>query len=232
VLAQLDGVPRDDLPWVPDQSYRDNRNLRHRMGVNAFFCSLAEASLGQGGHCLHRWRPEGKVHTRAGEIQPDGFGRYLHPGGACEFYLEYDRATESITALAQKLRGYLRFAAGWGEGVQFPNVLVLVPTERREAEIVRAWTGAKRRATKGVRVPMFVTSEQLLTVRGVLGPVWLPPGSDEERLCLTELPATDASPYELDRCLGKYWTDSEAWPRISPFSWAARFPPGEPRRSG
>ncbi|MGH2674688.1 MAG: replication-relaxation family protein, partial [Actinomycetota bacterium] len=144
VLAHLDGVPRDHLPWVPDQGYRDNKNLRHRMGVNAFFCSLAEASFRHEDHCLERWRPERKVRTKAGEIQPDGFGRYLHPDGACEFYLEYDRATEGITALADKLKGYLRVAAGWGEGVQFPNVLVLVPTTRREPEVTRSWTEAIR----------------------------------------------------------------------------------------
>ncbi len=232
VLAHVGGVPREDLPWVPDESYRDNRNLRHRTGVNAFFCSLVEASLRYEGHCLERWRPERKVRTKAGEIQPDGFGRYLHPGGACEFYLEYDRVTEGITALAEKLRGYLRVAAGWGEGVQFPKVLVLVPTPRREAEVARAQTDAARASRKGSTVPVFVTSEDLLSVLGVLGPVWLPAGWEQDRLCLTELPATDAGPYELGRCLGQYWTEDGAWPRISPFSWAARFPPGEPRRSG
>jgi hypothetical protein len=232
VVAHLDGVPRDDLPWVPDETYRESKNLRHRMGVNAFFCSLAEASLSHDGHCLERWRPERKVRTRAGEIQPDGFGRYLHPGGACEFYLEYDRATEGITALAEKLRGYFRVAGGWGEGVQFPNVLVLVPTARREPEVARASTEAARASTKGATLPVFVTNEDLLAVLGVLGAVWHPVGREQDRLDLTELPATDTGPYELGRCLGQYWTEDGAWPRISPFSWAARFPPGEPRRSG
>jgi hypothetical protein len=231
VLAFLEGVPREDLPWVPDETYRDNKNLRHRMGVNAFFCSLAEASLQHEGHCLERWRPERKVRTRAGEIQPDGFGRYLHPCGACEFYLEYDRATEGITALAGKLRGYVRMAAGWGERVQFPNLLILVPTAHREPEVARAWTDGARGSANGSTVSVFVTNEELLLVLGVLGPVWLPAGRERDRLCLTELPATDGGPYELGRCLGRYWTEAGAWPRISPFSWAARFPAGEPRRS-
>ncbi|MGH9168809.1 MAG: replication-relaxation family protein [Acidimicrobiia bacterium] len=143
----------------------------------------------RGQYGLERWRPERKVRTRAGEIQPDGFGRYLHPDGACEFYLEYDRATEGITALAEKLKGYLRVAAGWGEGVRFPNVLILVPTARREAEVARAWTNAARPGRKGSCVPVFVSNEDLLAVLGVLGPVWLRPGSREDRVCLTELPS-------------------------------------------
>src|SRR5438093_11589848 len=50
VMACREGIPRGELPWVPDGSYRENRNLRHRMGVNAFFCALVEASLAQQGH--------------------------------------------------------------------------------------------------------------------------------------------------------------------------------------
>ncbi len=150
VLAQRDGVPRGELPWVPDESYKDNRNLRHRMGVNAFFCALVEASRLNEGHCLERWVPERKVKTGAGEIQPDGFGRYLHPGGACEFYLEYDRATEGPAALSEKLRSYLRFSAGWGEGAPFPNVLVVVPRHHREGDVAQAVHRAGRGLTEAL----------------------------------------------------------------------------------
>jgi hypothetical protein len=230
VLAVCEGVPRGELPWVPDASYGENRNLAHRMGVNAFFCALVEASLPQQGHGLHRWRPERKVRTKAGEIQPDGFGRYLHPAGACQFYLEYDRATEGTTALTEKARGYLRFAAGWGEGAAFPNVLVLVPDRGRETDVVEAWERANSGTRRRASVPMFLTNEHLLAARGVLGPAWLPADSEEERLCLTELPVTDGSPYDLRHALGRYWTDPDRWSHISPISLPPRFPSGVPRR--
>lgn len=229
VLAHREGVPRGQLPWVPDESYSDNRNLRHRMGVNAFFCALVEASLLREDHGLQRWRPERKVRTRAGEIQPDGFGRYLHPGGACEFYLEYDRATEGPTALKEKLRGYLRFAAGWGEGAVFPNVFVVVPDEDRESDVLSAAERAGRSKQKADPVSIFVTNEDLLARRGMLGPAWLATGSEGGRLRLTELPATDASPYDLGACLGRHWTDDQRWAHISPLSSWPRFPTGWPR---
>jgi len=104
--------------------------LAHRLGVNAFFCALAEASRAHDGHCLSTWQPEHWVRRRAAEVKPDGFGRYLHPGGACEFYLEYDRGTEAFGALSRKLEGYLRLAAGWTEDQDlsgFPNLLLVVP---------------------------------------------------------------------------------------------------------
>jgi hypothetical protein len=226
VLAQMDGVARGQLPWVPDGSYRENRNLRHRMGVNAFFCALVEASLRRDDHGLHRWRPERKVRTRAGEIQPDRFGRYLHPGGACEFYVEYDRATEGPTALSEKLRSYRRFAVGWGEGAAFPNVLVVVPDEDRESDVLRAAARAARSKRKIDPVSIFVTNEDLLASRGMLGPAWLATDLEGNRLRLTELPATDASPYDVGGCLGRFWTGDQRWSHISPLSSAQRFPAG------
>jgi Replication-relaxation len=87
-IADAKGVRISDVPWVPDHSYRSNLLLAHRLGVNAFFCALVEASRGVQAHCLATWRPEHWVRTKAAEVKPDGLGRYLHPGGACEFYLE------------------------------------------------------------------------------------------------------------------------------------------------
>jgi hypothetical protein len=129
-IAHAKGVRTSDLTWVPDHIYRSSQMLAHRLGVNAFFGALAEASRTNEGHCLHTWRPEHWVRTKAAEVKPDGFGRYLHPGGACEFYLEYDRGTEAFGALARKVEGYLRLAAGWTEErhlTGFPNLLLIVP---------------------------------------------------------------------------------------------------------
>jgi hypothetical protein len=129
-IAEAKGVRTSDLPWVPDHSYRTNKILAHRFGVNAFFCALVEASRAHQHHCLATWRPEHWVRTRAAEIKPDGFGRYLHSEGACEFYLEYDRGTEAFGALSRKLEGYLRLAVGWTRDQElpgFPNLLLIVP---------------------------------------------------------------------------------------------------------
>lgn len=230
LLARRNGVPRGHLPWVPDETYADNRNLLHRIGVNAFFCALVEASRATDGHCLQRWAPERKVRTKAGEIQPDGFGRYLHPSGACEFYLEYDRGTEGPAALARKLRSYLRFAASWGEGAPFPNVLVVVPTYSREGDLGEGLAAAGRKPGKKADLPLFVASELLLNARGVLGAVWEAPDAGGERFGLTDLPAVDAAPYDRRRCLGRSWTDPDARSRISPLSGTPRFLTGLPRR--
>jgi hypothetical protein len=239
-IADANDIRTSDLPWVPDSSYRTNLVLAHRLGVNAFFCALAEASRALQGHCLATWRPEHSVRTRAAEVKPDGFGRYLHPGGACEFYLEYDRATEASRALTRKLEGYLKLAAGWTreqELAGFPNLLVLVPEEEREGEVATAF----RSAVGSLHVssllassfPLYVASEDRLTELGVLGVVWKHVPTDGERLSLIELPARSRDLYRTTRCLGRYFTDADPGHRrrISPVSETPRFRALPPRHA-
>ena len=237
-IADAKNVRTSDLPWVPDSSYRSNKLLAHRLGVNAFFCALADASRSLQGHCLATWRPEHWIRTRAAEIKPDGFGRYLHPGGACEFYLEYDRATEAFGALARKLEGYLRLAAGWTreqELTGFPNLLVLVPEEEREEKVASAFRSAVAGHHVSVSLtssfPLYVASEGRLTDLGVLGPVWKHVLTDGERLSLVDLPARPGDLYRATRCLGRYFTDADPShrSRISPASTTPRFRALPPR---
>ncbi len=239
-IADAKGVRASGLPWIPDHSYRGSHMLAHRLGVNAFFCALAEASRAHEGHCLIAWRPEHWVRTRAAEVKPDGFGRYLHPGGECEFYLEYDRGTEAFGALSRKLEGYLRLAAGWTKEQEltgFPNLLIIVPEGVREGEV----GSALRHAIGSLHVggslatsfPLYVASEEQLTELGVLAPAWKHLPTDGDRLSLGELPAQPRDLYRATRCLGRYFTDADAdhRRRISPVLATPRFTALPPRHA-
>jgi hypothetical protein len=239
-IADARDVRTSDLPWVPDSSYSTNKLIAHRIGVNAFFCALAEASRAFPGHCLATWRPEHWVRTKAAEIKPDGFGRYLHPVGACEFYFEYDRATEARGALTRKLEGYLKLAAGWTreeELTGFPNLLVLVPEEEREEEVATAYrsatTSLHTSGSLAASFPLYVASEDRLTELGVLGSAWKHVPTDGECLALTELPARSSNLYRTARCLGRYFTDTDPSHRrrISPASATPRFRALPPRHA-
>jgi hypothetical protein len=232
-IAEAKDVRVSDLPWVPDDTYRASLMLAHRLGVNAFFCALADASRAHEGHCLATWRPEHWVRTRAAEVKPDGFGRYLHPGGACEFYLEYDRGTEAFGALARKLEGYLRLAAGWTkeqELLGFPNLLLIVPEGVREGEVGSALRHAigtvHARGSLATSFPLYVASEDELTDLGVLGPAWRHLPTVGDRLSILNLPAQPRDLYRSNRCLGRYFTDAvpDRRRRISPASAPPRFP--------
>jgi hypothetical protein len=71
-IAEAKDVRVSDLPWVPDASYRGSQMLAHRLGVNAFFCALAEASRTNESHCLLTWRPEHWVRTKALKVDLAG----------------------------------------------------------------------------------------------------------------------------------------------------------------
>jgi len=239
-IAEARGVRASDLPWIPDEGYRLSKNLAHRLGVNAFFCALSEASRARVGHCLVTWRPEHWVSTKSAEVKPDGFGRYLHADGACEFYLEYDRGTEAFGALSRKLEGYLRLAAGWTEEQEitgFPNLLLIVPEGVREGEVGSALRHAigrlHVRASLATSFPLYVASEDQLSQLGVLGPVWRHLATNGDRLSLVDLPAQPRDLYRTTRCLGRYFTDADGdqWRRISPVSTTPRFPALPPRHA-
>jgi hypothetical protein len=239
-IAEAKDVRVSDLSWIPDHSYRGSQMLAHRLGVNAFFCALAEASRAHQGHCLITWRPEHWVRTRAAEVKPDGSGRYLHLAGACEFYLEYDRGTEAFGALCRKLEGYLRLAAGWTEEQElpgFPNLLLIVPEGVREGEVGSALRHAvgtsHTRGSLATSFPLYVASEDQLVQLGVLGPVWKHLPTDADRLSLVDLPAQPGDLYRTTRCLGRYFTDANSGVRrrISPVSATPRFAALPPRHA-
>ncbi len=237
-IADAKGVRTSDLPWIPDHSYRTNKILAHRLGVNAFFCALAEASRSHESHCLLTWRPEHWVRTKAAEVKPDGFGRYLHPDGVCEFYLEYDRGTEAFGALARKLEGYLRFAANWTKEQElagFPNLLIVVPEGVREGEVGSALRHAVGTmhisGSLATSFPLYVASEDVLKELGVLGSAWRHLPSDGERIALVDLPAQSRDLFQSTRCLGRHFTDAGRRRRISPVSTTPRFRALPPRHA-
>jgi hypothetical protein len=154
--------------------------------------------------------------------------------------LEYDRGTEAFGALARKLEGYLRLAAGWTkeqELVGFPNLLLVVAEEVREEEV----GSALRHATESLHVlaslatsfPLFVASEESLTKLSVLGPVWKHLPTDGERLSLLELPTQSRDLFRVTRCLGRHFTDAHPSHRrrLSPASVTPRFTALPPRHA-
>jgi hypothetical protein len=178
--------------------------------------------------------PERTVKTGDGWIRPDGYGVYLHPGGALDFYLEYDRGTETTRQLANKLAGYIGVARDWTEqgAEHFPCVLIVVPNQRRERVVAAAFADALarfKRAAKLVGLPFFIANEEMLSQRGALGRVWVPLTKLDRRLTILELPAKKGVGYDLSDCIGRCFRDDEGerWARLMPLSRRPRFPVGE-----
>lgn len=246
VVAVLRRKPRSAIEWMPRQSFHaSDRHLHHLLGVNRFFVSLVEASLLHPAHGLEKWVAPKQVVSENNWVTHDGFGRYHHEGGAFDFYFEYDRGTEWHDQLMRKLRGYLLMAIKWTEdgAEHFPNVLVVVTTEKREKAFDKAMKAAVESLEIdekiAVNLPFFITSEERLAEEGVLGKVWrrfVPAPKDRPlapyflsgRLSLVELPSHKAGPFDLERCLGKKWTDAGARSKLRRLPPTPTFPAGNP----
>jgi hypothetical protein len=237
VVASLLGIARSELRYVvrDEEDREQDSYLAHRIGVNEFFCVLIEAGRAIDGHGLAKWVPERTVRTGDGWIRPDGFGVYLHPGGALDFYLEYDRGTETTRQLANKLAGYIGVARDWTEqgAEHFPCVLIVVPNQRRVRVVAAAFADALarfKRADGLAALHFYVANEEALSQQGVLGRVWASLPKLERRLSITELPAKEGLDYELSDCFGRCFTKDgeQRWARLMPLSRRPHFPAGEP----
>jgi Replication-relaxation len=233
IVAALKQVAPSSLRDPGDDDL-DDVYLDHRLGIAAFFCALIEASQDHDGHCLLLWKPERVVRTADGWIRPDGFGRYAHPGGVCDLYLEYDRGTETTRQLAAKLAGFIGVARDWTEegAASFPTLLFVVPSPAREHAVTSALERALARFKKSPKLaalPFFVTSERHLAASGVLGQIWRPlgPGSPR-RLSIVELPSQAGFQFASSDCLGRKWNDEARVQRLYPRARAPRFPAGAP----
>ena len=233
-MASLLGVARSELRYVvrAQEDRQQDAWLAHRLGVNEFFCALIEAGRNTNGHGLAKWIPERTVRTADGWIRPDGYGVFVHPGGALDFYLEYDRGTETTRQLANKLAGYIGVARDWTEhgAEHFPCVLVVVPNQRREQIVAAALDTALarfRRPQRFAGLPFFVASEEALGHHGVLGRLWALLANNDRRVAITELPAKEGLDYDLSECIGRCFTE-DAFARLMPLSRPPRIPVGQP----
>jgi hypothetical protein len=192
------------------------RALPHRMGVNDFFCRLVAACDRHPGTGVHAWKDERQIRGGGKQVQADAFGRILHPEGAVEFLLEYDRGTEHFWPVVEKLGRYLKVSSAHSpdEPVPFPSVLFLVGGEAREAMLSRALGVAVERwdlrGARSAAMPFFVSNRRLLRAEGHLGAVWQPLTEPDRRLRLTELDGPAECWWELSECLRIRWLEGAA----------------------
>lgn len=132
-------------PWTPSLSF-----LAHRLAVSEIFASLSEREqagavevLGFDAEPLC-WRRFTSAHGATAYLKPDAFVRLGVGEVERAAFVEIDRATESRSTLAVKLRAYRQY---WDTGREqerrgyFPRVVFAVPSEERKAVLVDLFGG-------------------------------------------------------------------------------------------
>jgi hypothetical protein len=127
-------------PWTPGLAF-----LAHRLAVSECFVSLAERCQSGGCELLDfeaeplAWRRYASPYGGASVVKPDAFVRLMAGDFERGAFVEVDRATESRSTLASKLRAYRTF---WESGREqsrrgyFPRVVFAVPDEERKEVLV------------------------------------------------------------------------------------------------
>lgn len=151
------------------------QRLAHLVGVNGFYAALVGHTRRDPDCALLDWLTEGEA-TRwtDGIVRPDAFGHWREDGRAFDFFLEYDRGTETLGRLVDKLAGYERFERERGAS---SFVLFAFVSERRER--------AARRALADATVPLATAT--LVPGSHPADAVWLPLAHQDARLRLAAL---------------------------------------------
>lgn len=154
IVAAERGIDRNQLGYRRDRALglAHNQRLAHTVGVDGFFTALIAAARSSGGRCyLTEWWSERRCAATWGHtVRPDGYGRWREGDSATDFFLEYDRGTETLDRLVDKLDGYAELQAT--SQITTP-VLLWLPSPRREAELL----GRTRRS----HVPLATASAGL-----------------------------------------------------------------------
>ncbi|HVA02159.1 MAG TPA: replication-relaxation family protein [Acidimicrobiales bacterium] len=168
-------VPRPGLHHTRALALAESQRLSHLLGANGLFCSLAHWARAQPDAELAEWWSERRCAAEWGEVvRPDGFGVLRHGNTAVEFFVEYDRGTETLARLAAKLTDYseLVHATGWA-----PWVVFWFPSARREAEVRKVLDQPE----------LAVATAATGIAAGPGGAVWLPIGSTGPRRHIIDL---------------------------------------------
>jgi len=161
--------------------------LYHGLQVVDFYVALHEGLESVGGRIL-TWLGEGEARyslTSQGKrilLSPDAYCLWCFGSDEGAFFLEWDRGTESITRLAQKLQqyeAYYRLQAYHdhvGEMGLKPRILIVVPDARRQQKLTH-WLASRLGKSGFSALPTILVSNRDKVIAYVMGPIWHTPDS-------------------------------------------------------
>lgn len=117
VLASEDGRPLADIGYRRDRalSIAYSPQLAHTVGVNEVFVDFIHAARHHRPARLTAWWSQARCSHHFGDIvRPDAYGAWCDATASCDFFLEYDTGTESLSVLVEKIIEYDRLAAVTG----------------------------------------------------------------------------------------------------------------------
>ncbi len=153
------------------------RQFEHTVGANSFMLACLRNSSDPESPMLVRWQNsiEASVRFESGgmrrTLRPDGGGEVVQDDESYEFLLEWDRGTERIAVLIQKLDRYASYF-GSGSSARTSACLLVVTSSPGREDVVWSAVGAAFRGRARSEGQVFTTTESLIERYGALAEVW------------------------------------------------------------
>jgi hypothetical protein len=163
--------------------------LAHRLEIVDLYTALREGLEHDGGE-IAQWlgeseaRFQGTVRGRRVVVAPDAYCLWVWHREESAFFLEWDRGTESLTRLADKLERYdLYYAQELYEdhlGIEGlrPRLLFVVPDAERDRRL-RTWLARRLRERTHPHLPTVLLGRREPVLDDPLGRVWWAAGTQE-----------------------------------------------------
>ncbi len=174
------GGPKDSVGTRPVLVKR----LAHTLGTDAVFVHMAltarrRRAAGWDDE-LVEWQNRTVASRR--HFRPAGYGIYRYHGRLHDFFLDYGRSTISVRDCIEKFATYYAYRDSRRyerDYLEFPTILYVTTDPRTEERILR--TAAAAGAGRVQALPVLVTTwDRIIGDRdGLLGRIWLKPGSDQ-----------------------------------------------------
>jgi hypothetical protein len=220
VAASLDR-DRRQLAWQRREDWRSHPQLAHRLEVNRLATDLITLTLPDPGLGVAAWFGPRDAAARMGEkmrgtLRPDAELILAAPGGPVDLLLEWDRGTETLDWLEEKLRRYRTAERKLYEHAGLRSILFVVPGGRRLDNLRELCTDLIEGSW-----PILATTTAELRTAGPLARIWQRLDTDDATCSLTELPSRrnlSGGALEPANALGRRWRYEHPgfWERLSP----------------
>ena len=223
VAASLDR-DRKQLAWQRREDWRSHLQLAHRLEVNRFVTDLIAATLPDPTLGLAAWFGPRQAAARMGEkmrgtLRPDAELILTAPAGPVDLLLEWDRGTETLERLEEKLHRYRTAERKLYEYPGPRSILIVVPGRRRLDNLHDLCSALGDGSWQ-----ILATTMTELQVAGSLARIWQRLDADQDACVLTDLPPRRITGSGLDpaNALGRRWRHQHPglWERLSPLGRA------------
>jgi hypothetical protein len=220
VAASLD-LDRRQLDWQRRDDWGSHPQLAHRLEVNRFVTDLIATALGDPALGVVAWFGPRPAAARLGErmrgtVRPDAELLLATMRGPVDLLLEWDRGTERLDRLDEKLRRYRIAEYKLQYEDDEPRSVLFVLPGRRRLENVRELCGDLDREGSW---PILAVTVGELGAEGALAPIWQRLDADTPPQRLTDLPVRrDLGAVDFAGALGRRWRSDAPgfWERLSP----------------